>query len=255
MLPRAEWNATPANRSRPAMSGSGPVELADRADDGVGSRDSCGRPSCARGRSIVRYDRPRRPPRPRCRSGCGRAARSRGAAREVLAQHALRREVLRPVVGREGVRVDVVRAVDAAAGIRVLEPRPADVGVLLDDRVGDVGLLQADGREQPRHAGADDQDVEFPRACAAGTVSSGTASVPAVQRQLRQQELDVVAESGWPMRKCIISSRPRRTVAAAARPPRRGRCATRPARGPGCAPAPPRRCRPGGRRATRNSTA
>ena len=81
-----------------------------------------------------------------------------GAALEIVEQHVLGREVQRPVVAlRERVAVVVVRVVDPASGIRVLEPRPADVVVLLDDDEGDTGLLQAVRGEQPRHPGTDDQ--------------------------------------------------------------------------------------------------
>ncbi len=56
----------------------------------------------------------------------------------------------RPVVTlRERVAVIVVRVVDATAGIPVLEPRPADVVVLVDDDELHTRLLQAVPGEQP----------------------------------------------------------------------------------------------------------
>ncbi len=79
-----------------------------------------------------------------------------GDALEVGQQHRLRREVVRPlVVGLERVGIEVARIVDAAVRIAVLEPGAADVGVLLDDRERDAGLLQPDAGQQSRHAGAD----------------------------------------------------------------------------------------------------
>ena len=80
---------------------------------------------------------------------------------QVVEQHVLGREVQRPVVAlRERVAVVVVRVVDAAPGIRVLQPRAADIRVLLEDDEGHSGLLQPVRGEQPRHARADDQHTE-----------------------------------------------------------------------------------------------
>ena len=136
---RAEWNDGPANESRPGDVGERrPVELADRADDRVRLDASRSLPS-----ACAHVDRPalgrRRTTSPTRTSVpkrmCVAQAERVGAALEVVEQHVLRREVQRPVVAlRERVAVVVVRVVDAAAGIRVLEPRAADVVVLLDDR-------------------------------------------------------------------------------------------------------------------------
>ena len=56
----------------------------------------------------------------------------------------------------------MVAHVHAAARVAVLEPGAPDAGVLLDHRVGQARLLEADGRQQARHAAADHDDVEFP---------------------------------------------------------------------------------------------
>ena len=80
---------------------------------------------------------------------------------EVTVQHVLRREMERPVVTLcERVAVVVIRVVDAASRILVLPPGAADITILLEDHERDAGLLQAMGREQPRHPRADDHDVE-----------------------------------------------------------------------------------------------
>jgi hypothetical protein len=68
-------------------------------------------------------------------------------------------EVLGPVVGGlERVAVEVVAHVDPAPGVGVLVPGAADTGVLLDDRVGDAGLLQPDAGQHARLAGTDHED-------------------------------------------------------------------------------------------------
>ena len=79
---------------------------------------------------------------------------------EVALEFGLTGEELGPVVvGREGVAVEVVADVDAAAGVAVLEPGAAGGRVLLDDRVRDAGVAEADAGEDARHAGADHHDV------------------------------------------------------------------------------------------------
>jgi hypothetical protein len=85
------------------------------------------------------------------------AVLTRGA-REIALQLGLAREELLPVgVGLEGIAVEVVAHVHAAARVGVLVPGAAHAGVLLDDHVRNAFLLQADAREDPGHAGADDQ--------------------------------------------------------------------------------------------------
>ena len=83
------------------------------------------------------------------------------AARDVVEELVLARVVVRPVgVGPERVRVEVVGHVDPQVGVGVLEPRAADVGVLVEHRVRDPGLLEADRRAQAAEAGADDAHAE-----------------------------------------------------------------------------------------------
>ena len=70
-------------------------------------------------------------------------------------------EVLGPMIARfERVAVEVVADVDAATGVGVLEPRAADLRVLLDDRERNPGLLQPDAGEKARLAATDDHDRE-----------------------------------------------------------------------------------------------
>ena len=116
-----------------------------------------------------------------------------GAAAEVVEQHVLRREVERPVVPlRERVAVVVVRVVDAATGIGVLEPRAADVVVLLDDDEGDAGLLQPVRGEQPRHARADDQHDEVDAGRELVGLPPRRAPVLAAVRELLLEQREVV---------------------------------------------------------------
>ena len=64
-------------------------------------------------------------------------------------QLGLRAVVQRPVVALgERVAVVVVRDVDPAAGIGVLQPRAADVGVLVEHDVGHAGLLPGGRRRR-----------------------------------------------------------------------------------------------------------
>jgi hypothetical protein len=72
------------------------------------------------------------------------------AGLEVGLELAALREELRPFrIGLEGVAVEVVADVHAAPGVGILEPGSPDVRVLLDHRVRNSGLLEADRREQP----------------------------------------------------------------------------------------------------------
>src|SRR3546814_2518685 len=65
----------------------------------------------------------------------------------------------RPVPGEERQRVQVARRVDAGTGVAVLQPGAADVVVLVDDRVADARLVEADGEGEPRDARPHDEDV------------------------------------------------------------------------------------------------
>ena len=80
-------------------------------------------------------------------------------AREVGAQLRVLTVVLAPVVGwLERITVLVARDVDARARVAVLVPGASGPGVLLDDREGQAGLLQADARLDARHPRADHDD-------------------------------------------------------------------------------------------------
>ena len=164
-----------------------PVELADRADDRVrldrlvGDRRACAT-STVQTRVLRRTTSPTRTSVPN--RMCVAQVERVGAAAEVVEQHVLRREVQRPVVAlRERVAVVVVRVVDAATRIRVLEPRAADVVVLLDDDEVDARLLQAVRGEQARHARADDDDVEVDVGRDVALVPAGRAPVLAAVRR------------------------------------------------------------------------
>ena len=169
-----------------------PVELADPADDGVGLE----------GLLAAVGLQPQRPPHRRFvelrRQDLGAEADQRSQpepirhATEVLEQHLLAGEVLRPVVTlREGVAVEEVRHVDPAPGVGVLEPRAADVIVLLEHDHLDAGLVQPVGGDQARHAGSDHGDAE--RAIRGELLPSpgGRAEV-LPQRELVAQQLEVV---------------------------------------------------------------
>ena len=53
----------------------------------------------------------------------------------------------------------MVRRIDAAAGIAVDVPGAAELGVLLDDGVGDAEAAKRDAQRDGADAGADDQDM------------------------------------------------------------------------------------------------
>ena len=157
---RAEWNDGPANGSRPAMSGklgrlSWPTALTSAFASIVSSRRrGCG-PSTSTSPSSSSNS---------AREHLGAEADVRaqvevvGAGAEVVEQHVLGAELLRPVVAlRERVAVEVVGHVDPAPGVAVLEPRAADVVVLLEDTTRDAGLAEPVGGDEARHAGADDR--------------------------------------------------------------------------------------------------
>ena len=142
--------------------------------------------------------RPTWPSAPRCRTGCGRARRSRRAqSRKYSSSTSWVGEVERPVVAlRERVAVVVVRVVDPAARIRVLEPGAADVGVLLDDHVVDAGLREPVRGEEARHARADDDDAEVGVGGEVGLAPLRAAPVVAAERELLLEQRQVVAHVG-----------------------------------------------------------
>ena len=150
---------------------------------------------------VARHDRPRQVGvRPRGRDDLGREpdvlaqAEDVGAAAEVVEQHVLGGEVERPVVAlRERVAVVVVRVVDAAAGIGVLEPRTADVVVLLDDHERHAGLQEPVAGEQARHAGTDHDDLERHVGSDVGLVPSRRATILASERELFFEQRQVGA--------------------------------------------------------------
>jgi hypothetical protein len=120
-----------------------------------------------------------------------------GAVAEVPVEHPLVGVVERPVVPlRKGVAVVVVRVVDSATRIRVLVPGAADVVVLLDDGVGDAGLLEPVRGEDARHAGADDQHGEVAVGIEVGLAPLRAAAVVTPQRELLLQQRHVVVHVG-----------------------------------------------------------
>ena len=124
---------------------------------------------------------------------CARTRNCVGAVLEVLAQLVALREELRPVVvGRERVGVEVVGDVDATAGIAVLQPGAADPVVLLDDHVGNAGVLETDRREQAGHPGADDHHPERRAPFVGHRRPVDRARVAAVERHLFEKHRDVL---------------------------------------------------------------
>ncbi len=116
-----------------------------------------------------------------------------GGVGKVLSQDGLRRKMLRPVFGPEGIGVGMVGAIDPAAGIGVLVPGATDVAVFLDDLERDPCFFEADCRQQPGHASANDQHLKF-GAGRLGNVEYFRLQVGilAVHRELFGEELDVV---------------------------------------------------------------
>src|SRR4029079_14162484 len=65
-----------------------------------------------------------------------------------------------PLVWRaERERIVMVRRIDAAAGIAVDVPGAAELGILLDDGVGDAEAAEGYAQRDGADAGADDQHV------------------------------------------------------------------------------------------------
>ena len=57
----------------------------------------------------------------------------------------------------------MVGIVDPASGVGIHKPRPADVGVFLDDLEADSRLAEPNAGQQPGHAGADDKHLQLAR--------------------------------------------------------------------------------------------
>jgi hypothetical protein len=83
----------------------------------------------------------------------------------------------------------------SAARVHILQPRPADVAVLLEHRDRHTGLAQAVRRRQARGARADDGAAKF--ASDVGGAPRGLAQVGACERELLAQEpLPVLGRTG-----------------------------------------------------------
>ena len=120
-----------------------------------------------------------------------------GRISEVVEQCLLGSEALRPVGAlEERVAVEVVRDVDPATRIAVLEPRAADVGVLLDDDERDAGLLQTVSSDEPGHPRPDDDDVERTYGVDVVLQQRRRAQVGASQPQLLVQQLERLVRDG-----------------------------------------------------------
>ena len=109
---------------------------------------------------------------------------------EVGLQLGLFGEEVRPLIGRlEAVAVEVISDVDPRPRIGVLPPRPADTGVLLDDRERDACLFEANARQQPRFPAADHDHREV-----VGRGATDRPTVFAVELHLFEQHRHVF---GW----------------------------------------------------------
>src|SRR6185437_7945735 len=83
-----------------------------------------------------------------------------GHVLQVTEQFLALAEITRPGVPRaEGVRIGMVRRVDATAGITVDIPGAAELGVLLDDGIGNAKLSERYRQRDGADAGTDDQHV------------------------------------------------------------------------------------------------
>src|SRR4051794_19321735 len=79
---------------------------------------------------------------------------------EVIQKLLALREIACPVVARsERERIGMIRGIDAAAWIAVDVPGAAELGVLLDDGVGNAEPAEADAQRDGADSGADDEDV------------------------------------------------------------------------------------------------
>ena len=156
---RAEWNDGPVKSSMPLMSGIDGWLSCPVAHTSASSRCVSGSPPS----DDVSTNQAHSSSSHRRAEHFGRVANAVGDAEpldtraEVVEQHRLRRVVLRPVGRLRGrVAVEVVLDVDAATRVVVLEPRAADVVVLLEHHDLDAGLAEPVRGDDARHAGADD---------------------------------------------------------------------------------------------------
>ena len=79
---------------------------------------------------------------------------------EIVEQLLALGEITRPWISRaERERIGMVRRIDAAAGVAVDVPGAAELGVLLDDGVGNAEPAEVDAERNGADAGADDQHV------------------------------------------------------------------------------------------------
>ena len=78
---------------------------------------------------------------------------------EIILQHIARRITIGPFMRRlERVAVEMVGRIDPDPGVAIGRPGAADPVLRVDDGKGHAGFLQRNGGEQPRHAGADNDD-------------------------------------------------------------------------------------------------
>ena len=112
---------------------------------------------------------------------------------EVVEQLGLCREVLWPVVALgERVAVQVAGDVDPAAWIGVLQPRSADVGVLLEHHGIDTDLPETMRGQQARHSGTDHGDAEVATWRDLGRAPRRCPQIRTRVAELFQEKLDVV---------------------------------------------------------------
>ena len=79
---------------------------------------------------------------------------------EVIEQFLALGEVTRPRVARaEREGIGMVRRIDAATGVTVDVPGAAELGILLDDGVGDAEPAKGDAQRDGADTSADDQDM------------------------------------------------------------------------------------------------
>ncbi len=89
--------------------------------------------------------------------------------------------------------------VDAGAGVAVLPPGAAGARVLVDDREGQPGLLQADAGQDPAHAAADDDDGRRGLLRLRDLVAPGDLpAVTALELQVVEEEARQLALDGTP---------------------------------------------------------
>ena len=184
VLPLGRVEGRPGERLAPGNVGQPrPVELADRADDRVGLERLLAAADAAHAQLPARRGVvPARRAGPRCRSGCARARRT--GPRSARSSRAARRAARRTPASRGWARTSSSRSGSPRrrgsrdSGSRTTCRRPPSFFSMHDVR--DAGLLEPDRRQQARHAGADDDDVEALRAArpARRPTSTSRASPP-----------------------------------------------------------------------------